>query len=208
MFGFLFSKKDKKIENITIEDETEFVSTNMDFDQQISWLEKNGWCTNYNYIKKNILIMDDREEIISSIIDDLKSLNASNDFFIDDYNIIQVSTKMAGFNVLDILEYAPDIEIHFALLDIILGGKRVIDDKRKMVDGVDVAIEIWEHFPAADILFFSGCIIETNDDPMSFKNKFNSYTGHDMNNFIIPKDSSFDQELSKLLNFFNGISQF
>ena len=208
MFGFLFGKKNKKIENITIEDETEFVSTNMDFDQQISWLEKKGWCTNYNYIKKNILIMDDREEIISSIIDDLKSLNASNDFFIDDYNIIQVSTKMAGFNVLDILEYAPDIEIHFALLDIILGGKRIIDDKRKMVDGVDVAIEIWEHFPAADILFFSGCIIETNDDPISFKNKFNSYTGYDMNNFIIPKDSSFDQELSKLLNFFNGISRF
>ena len=150
--------------------------------------------------------MDDREEIISSVLDDLAALDNTNNFFLEDYNILTVSSKMAGFSVLDILEKAPKIEINFALLDVILGGKKNIDGKRKMVDGVDVALAIWEKFPNADILFFSGCIIETNDDPFSFKNKFDKYTDDDMNNYLMPKDITFEQELNKLSNFFNGFS--
>jgi len=162
-------------------------------------------CKNDMLITNNVLT-DDREEIISSVLDDLAALDNTNNFFLEDYNILTVSSKMAGFSVLDILEKAPKIEINFALLDVILGGKKNIDGKRKMVDGVDVALAIWEKFPNADILFFSGCIIETNDDPFSFKNKFDKYTGDDMNNYLMPKDITFGQELSKLSNFFNGFS--
>lgn len=206
MFWF-FNKKEKVphiFDNTDVNIDPK--SNIMDLNDQIKWLQQNQWCSDYDVTKKNILIMDDRIEIISSIIDDLTSLNESNSFFIDEYNILSVSSKMAGFHVIDILNYAPDIEINYALLDIILGGKKMVNDKKYMVDGVDVALEIWDHFPAADILFFSGCIIENNIDPLNFKNKFDNYTGEDMNDFIIPKDASFDQELHRLLNFFNGLS--
>ena len=205
MFSMFFGKKNNIVEPTT----TSKINNNniiMTIDEQIEWIKNENWCNEYDTNKKTILIMDDREEIISSVLDDLAALDNTNNFFLEDYNILTVSSKMAGFSVLDILEKAPKIEINFALLDVILGGKKNIDGKRKMVDGVDVAIAIWEKFPNADILFFSGCIIETNDDPFSFKNKFDKYTDDDMNNYLMPKDITFEQELTKLSNFFNGFS--
>ena len=205
MFSMFFGKKNNIVEPTT----TSKINNNniiMTIDEQIEWIKNENWCNDYDINKKTILIMDDREEIISSVLDDLAALDNTNNFFLEDYNILTVSSKMAGFSVLDILEKAPKIEINFALLDVILGGKKNIDGKRKMVDGVDVAIAIWEKFPNADILFFSGCIIETNDDPFSFKNKFDKYTDDDMNNYLMPKDITFEQELTKLSNFFNGFS--
>lgn len=201
MFSMFFGKK-----NNIVEPTTTLKINNMTIDEQIEWIKNENWCNDYDTNKKTILIMDDREEIISSVLDDLAALDNTNNFFLEDYNILTVSSKMAGFSVLDILEKAPKIEINFALLDVILGGKKNIDGKRKMVDGVDVALAIWEKFPNADILFFSGCIIETNDDPFSFKNKFDKYTDDDMNNYLMPKDITFEQELTKLSNFFNGFS--
>ena len=203
MFSMFFGKKNNIVEPTTT---VKINNNNMTIDEQIEWIKNENWCNDYDPNKKTILIMDDREEIISSVLDDLAALDNTNNFFLEDYNILTVSSKMAGFSVLDILEKAPKIEINFALLDVILGGKKNIDGKRKMVDGVDVALAIWEKFPNADILFFSGCIIETNDDPFSFKNKFDKYTDDDMNNYLMPKDITFEQELSKLSNFFNGFS--
>lgn len=207
MFSMFFGKKNNIVEpTTTVKINNKNNNNNMTIDEQIEWIKNENWCNDYDINKKTILIMDDREEIISSVLDDLAALDNTNNFFLEDYNILTVSSKMAGFSVLDILEKAPKIEINFALLDVILGGKKNIDGKRKMVDGVDVALAIWEKFPNADILFFSGCIIETNDDPFSFKNKFDKYTDDDMNNYLMPKDITFEQELSKLSNFFNGFS--
>ena len=210
MFSMFFGKKNNIVEPTTTlkinNNNNNNNNNNMTIDEQIEWIKNENWCNDYDTNKKTILIMDDREEIISSILDDLAALDNTNNFFLEDYNILTVSSKMAGFSVLDILEKAPKIEINFALLDVILGGKKNIDGKRKMVDGVDVALAIWEKFPNADILFFSGCIIETNDDPFSFKNKFDKYTDDDMNNYLMPKDITFEQELTKLSNFFNGFS--
>ena len=205
MFSMFFGKKNNIVEPTTSL-KINNNNNNMTIDEQIEWIKNENWCNDYDTNKKTILIMDDREEIISSVLDDLAALDNTNNFFLEDYNILTVSSKMAGFSVLDILEKAPKIEIKFALLDVILGGKKNIDGKRKMVDGVDVALAIWEKFPNADILFFSGCIIETNDDPFSFKNKFDKYTDDDMNNYLMPKDITFEQELTKLSNFFNGFS--
>lgn len=205
MFSMFFGKKNNIVEPTTSL-KINNNNNNMTIDEQIEWIKNENWCNDYDINKKTILIMDDREEIISSVLDDLAALDNTNNFFLEDYNILTVSSKMAGFSVLDILEKAPKIEINFALLDVILGGKKNIDGKRKMVDGVDVALAIWEKFPNADILFFSGCIIENNDDPFSFKNKFDKYTDDDMNNYLMPKDITFEQELSKLSNFFNGFS--
>lgn len=206
MFSMFFGKKNNIVEPTTTVKINNKNNNNMTIDEQIEWIKNENWCNDYDINKKTILIMDDREEIISSVLDDLAALDNTNNFFLEDYNILTVSSKMAGFSVLDILEKAPKIEINFALLDVILGGKKNIDGKRKMVDGVDVALAIWEKFPNADILFFSGCIIENNDDPFSFKNKFDKYTDDDMNNYLMPKDITFEQELSKLSNFFNGFS--
>ena len=86
------------------------------------------------------------------------------------------------------------------------GGKKVIDGKRKMLDGVDVAVNIWEKFEETEILFFSGCIIESGSkDIFNFKDKFEDYTGDPIENYILPKDSSFEDELDKLTELFLGV---
>ena len=179
-----------------------------DINSQINWIISNGWTDNYDLSKKTLLIMDDREAITASVMDDLYSLEARNiNFNLSDYNIVNVYSKMAGFHVIDILENAPLIEIHFAILDIILGGKKIVDGKRKMIDGVDVAIEIWKKFDSTEILFFSGCIIDSDTkDIFNFKNKFKEFTGDSIEDYILSKDSSFDFELKKLSEFFLGIS--
>lgn len=202
MFNFLKKKKKEPEKNVveTIED----FSSPLNTDSQIDWMKQQKWISdNFDINKRNILIMDDRKEIISSMIDDLKSLDESIIFNLDYYNIISVATKMAGFHVLDILEKAPDIEIHYALLDIILGGKRVVDGKRRMVDGVDVALEIYKQHQNSEILFFTGCIIEDTNDPSHFKNKFNKFTGEDIRDHIMTKDISFEEELVQLSTFFH-----
>lgn len=212
MFGLFKKKKSEDVlplDNVpttqTEKEITPVTQSKKSIEEQSKWLIENGWMsTPYIKQKKTILIMDDREEIVSSIIDDLKALDASNSFFIDDYNIITTFSKMAGFHVIDIIENAPDIEINYALLDIVLGGKKVVDGVRTMVDGVDVAIRLYKRFSSIDILFFSGCIIESSDDPSHFRNRFESFTGDDMNAYILQKDVSFDEELKRLSQLFNG----
>lgn len=209
MFGKLFGKDDSKKNEKSNEpiEAAEYPDAN-DIDAQIDWLIANGWTDSYDPEKKSLLIMDDREAIISSIMDDLYSLDDQEaDFNISRYNIIKIHSKMAGFKVMDILDHAPLIEFNYALLDIILGGKKVIEGKRKMVDGVDVAIEIWKNFETTDILFFSGCIIESDSkDIFNFKDKFEEFTGDSIENYILPKDSSFEDELEKLSEFFLGFN--
>jgi hypothetical protein len=211
MFGKLFGKNGNKSNEVKQNEISNQNETNPDqnnVDSQIDWLINNGWTDSYDVGKKTILIMDDREAIISSMMDDLYSLDdQESEFNLNSYNILKIHSKMAGFQVFDILEKAPLIEIKYALLDIILGGKKVIDGKRTMVDGVDVAIAIWDKFETAEILFFSGCIIESDSrDIFNFKDKFEEYTGDNIENYILPKDSSFDDELVKLAEFFLGIN--
>lgn len=208
---FKLFKKKPKIENnddecVCIEQDPALVSSTDDHDiiRQIEWLKQNEWVFNdeYDINKKNILIMDDKDEIISSVIDDLYTLESNSTFYLDDYNILTISSKMAGFHVFDILEKASKIEIDYALLDIILGGKKVINGKRVMIDGIDVAIQIWNHFPQSEILFFSGCIIDQSIKET--KIKFDAFTGDDLNNFMLPKGIGIEKELEKLMFFFNS----
>lgn len=202
MFSFFKNKKNTQ-EPIKNDEIQTIVSTDLSIQSQ--WLVNNGWLKeNYDKNKKTILIMDDREEIISSILDDLKSLERSGDFFINDYNILTVFTKMAGFDVLRIIDEAKEIEIHYALLDIILGGKKLVDDKRKMIDGVDVAINLYQRFNSIDILFFTGCIVDNSNDPTNFKNKFEKFMGDSISKYMMPKDIPFDEEIKRLSAFFNG----
>jgi hypothetical protein len=202
MFSFFKNKKNTQ-EPIKNDEIQTIVSTDLSIQSQ--WLVNNGWLKeNYDKNKKTILIMDDREEIISSILDDLKSLERSGGFFINDYNVLTVFTKMAGFDVLRIIDEAKEIEIHYALLDIILGGKKLFGDKRKMIDGVDVAINLYERFNYIDILFFTGCIVDNSNDPTNFKNKFEKFMGDSISKYMMPKDIPFDEEIKRLSAFFNG----
>lgn len=204
MFDFLF-KRDKNnkatVSNTVENSKNSFESLN----EQVSWLITNGWLVDskYNKENKNILIMDDSEEIILSILDDLRSIDSPH-FNLSKFNIITVSTKMAGFDVLEIIKNADRIKIDFALLDIVLGGKKDIDGIRKMLDGVDIAIELLKNNPAVHLLFFSGCIIEETNDSLHFRTRFENFVGEDMNDYIIPKDIDFEDGLNKLTKFFVG----
>ena len=205
MFNFFSKRKKTKKDNNEITNDCKDTSSNININSQIEFLKKNGWLKyeDFSLEKSNLLLMDDKYAIISAVIDDLENLNDSNSFHLEDYNIITVSSKMAGFDVLDILQNSPDIIIDYAFLDIILGGKKVINDKRIMIDGVDVAIQIWNKFPQAQILFFSGCIIEPSNDKSHFTSRFKTYRGEDLNNYILSKDINFDSASERLKRFFN-----
>jgi hypothetical protein len=204
MLSNLFGKKIRKVDYHNTNKSETHNFTNMQ--DQITWLTDNGWVNGntFNKSNKNILIMDDRQDIISAVIDDLERMDETEIINLNHFNLITVSSKNAGFHVLDILEKAPNITIDYALLDIVLGGKKIVDGVKQMVDGVDVAIQIWERFSTAQILFFSGCIIENSNDRDDFKNRFTSYTQEDISDYLLPKDIDFDSEIDQLATFFNG----
>ena len=214
MFKSFFSRKkpdeeptNNNSENIEVSNIND--NANMNIKEQIRWLEDTNWLEihqKYYEDRINLLIMDDSAEIISSLIDDLETLNESNSINLDEYNIIAVSSRLAGFKVLEILKKAPDINIDYALLDIVLGGKKVVDGIRTMVDGVDIAIQLLKQYPEVEILFFSGCIIESVSNTSHFTTKFNDFTGDKLNDYMMPKDINFEKELKKLTNFLNGFS--
>lgn len=167
------------------------------------YLSLHGICTEFNDTLNNLIIMDDREEIVESLIDEMFLLSKQDRLFnIESLNILKFSGKMAGFNVVELLNRFKDIEIEFALLDIVLGGKKMVGDKRLMLDGVDVALKIFETSPDCKILFFSGCFDESvNEQPFGIK--FFKNTGNNIYEYSMPKDVSIFEEKERLKEFFN-----
>jgi CheY-like chemotaxis protein len=177
----------------------------------------------------NILVMDDSEGNADITIEDLQelielsvalrngieSLNQEDKDFISTLsnyqmtnlhtlslfkpNIIKATGDMAAFEVLHSLRSSKCI-IHFAILDIIIGGMNQIDGKTKILDGIDVAKEIMDRGGIA--LFYSGCSIDADS---SESKKTRQLLHKDIQNMIIEKTSSFEDKkkiILKSLNFF------
>jgi CheY-like chemotaxis protein len=177
----------------------------------------------------NILVMDDSEDNADITIEDLQelielsaalrngieSLNQADKDFISTLsnsqmtnlhtlslfnpNIIKATGDMAAFEVLYSLRSCKSI-IHFAILDIIIGGMNQIDGKTKILDGIDVAKEIMERGGTA--LFYSGCSVDIDS---SESKKTRQLLHEDIQNMIIEKTSSFEDKkkiILKSLNFF------
>lgn len=131
--------------------------------------------------KPTIILIDDHAGVISFLLDDLKDLNITTDFF----NILTFSSEHAAFKLRTYLKkHHENLRVTHAIIDITLGGSLYQESGNVILDGVDVLIDIRKYYKNLEFIFFTGnklnpyikrneCIInkfkdEMNDDIMNY----------------------------------------
>lgn len=105
----------------------------------------------------DIETINKRYKLLLENIDDETLTNLSK-LNLDDFNIILVTGKMAGYTLISALDRG--LTVDYAILDIILGGSGVYRGKTTIVDGIDVAKEIISRNQKAHVMFYTGCSFE------------------------------------------------
>lgn len=164
-----------------------------------------------------LLMMDDFSGIISVLMDDLKAIKLSTEVggdeslsLLDNLNIVYADGAMAAFSVKQFLDDYKQVNpvpsvgdepltnrdckiknIDIALLDITIGGCNYIDGIMVEYDGIDIAKFIKEIFPDCQIWFITGHKPnKRNPTIYKYMEKFRSFFGKDIDNYIIPKNSN------------------
>lgn len=88
--------------------------------------------------------------------------------------------------------------IHYAFLDIIIGGYNMKDGIGQIPDGIDVAKDLIDSNPDVKVLFYSGCSVDS--ESQEFK-KCKSSLNKDINNMIIMKNNDLLEKKMQLVKF-------
>lgn len=151
---------------------------------------------NYND-RPLILLMDDYPGVISLLHDDMKYTDKE---YKDKYCFLESTGNFAAFSVIDYLQREDHKKIDIAFLDITLGGIIVKNGKVTEYDGVDVAIGILKDNPDAKIKFITGHTINRkNPELFKFITKFETFTGKEIDSFVIPKNASRIDSIAEVL---------
>lgn len=117
-------------------------------------------------------------------------------FDINNYNIIMCTGKMAAFQVMKLLEN--NTRIDKAFLDILIGGYNIHNNKTTILDGIDVAKEIYTYNESSEVLFYSGCSLsEDSDEYIKSKKELNK----DIRKMVLSKDNDQFGKKIRLIEF-------
>lgn len=178
--------------------------------------------------RPTILLMDDFPGIISILIDDFNSINPEikNYFnilyadgnmaafsvkkFLHDYKEYRIETLDIGTHNNYIAKFSNIKEIDLALLDITIGGYHYNTDTHEIIeyDGIDIAKFLKEEFKNINFYFITGHIInKRNPKIFKFVEKFFSYFNKNIDDFVIPKNSTriefYKKEIKELCKKYN-----
>lgn len=126
-----------------------------------SWIKKD---LKIDKSKPSILIIDDNPGLVSFLRDDIESIFDKNHLDIDDFNIIEFTSKFTAYTFIATHQYFDGLNIKYAIIDITLGGSVQTYNGNIRLTGVDVFKEIYR--------------IEGEDL------KFVFYTGNQLNPYI------------------------
>jgi hypothetical protein len=157
--------------------------------------------------KKNILVMDDSSIMTMLIEKDLHRIFNSKDKVLDsllkemnrrqytetkisqvldvfyslkeeNYNITISNGDKCGYSVKNTVEQNPDFIVHYAILDIILGGIIINErDEFEYVDGIDVGEVLMERY-STNVLFHTGCSLDGSKESLKLQElntKYNNF---------------------------------
>lgn len=146
--------------------------------------------------KKNVLIVDDTTDvsfIYQRYLNIIKRRTIKNPYM--DFNIVSSIGNNCGLIAFKFLKDKP---IDSAILDLTLGYLvRTGDSDYIVLDGVDIAIEIWKRYPTAKIIFWTAnALNKTNMALNTYSKKFKYVTGKKLEDYYVSKG---DTELHKKL---------
>jgi len=143
----------------------------------------------YDPNKPSVLLFDDNYGVISFLKDDLEELDEENKINLKNYNIIEFTSKYAGFQALATLKSYSGLNIKYAIFDLTLGGGVYDEVKGNVIlDGVDIFENVRYYNPDMRYIFFTGNklnpYINKNKEIMD---KFEKISGEDINKHILFK---------------------
>ena len=112
----------------------------------------------------------------------------------DDFNIILITGKMAGFQLVSAI--GRGLRVDYAVLDIILGGSGVYKGETSIIDGIDLAGDILDRNPEANVMFYTGCSFEKGQDEYKRVSKLTSR----INDMVLFKNNDLLYKKKRLIN--------
>ena len=144
----------------------------------------------------NLLIMDD--VAITMSLYKISFKNMTRDHFYNIIDHVTIATALGSNAGLVAYKYLLEHEINFAIIDITIGQIVYTDDNSIIeIDGIDIAIEIWNRYPKAKIVFVTAHSLNRDNKKLNYYfNKFEEMTGKKIENYYINKN---DLNRTKLL---------
>lgn len=148
--------------------------------------------------KPSVLIIDDQKGIISIVEDYMAECGVDS----SQYNILSFYGNFAAFVMQATLERLKEeqalAKIDIAIIDIVLPGKKKINDRYTKYDGVDVAMYLNENFDLKNFAFYTGNIVSAYVGFINEKTeKFFRYFKKPMSEHIIYKGNGSEEEVIK-----------
>lgn len=154
---------------------------------------------------KNVLIVDDLEDIDVLYLRAFKAIKVTNDKknkernVYKDFNVYSTFENNCGAIAFNFIK---NNRIDYAILDITLGYLTNLDNgKYVTIDGIDLAVEIWKRYPTCHVVFSTvHTCNQKNPTINKYFKKFNILTGKNLEDYYIEKNSEhLYEELEKFL---------
>lgn len=133
---------------------------------------------------------------------DNKTLDDLSHLCLDEYEITLITGKMAGFSLINALKKG--LIVDYAVLDIILGGSGLYKDTQTILDGIDVAKDILESNPKANVMFYTGCSFEKGQEEYKKVSKLTD----NMEDMVLHKGNDLLHKKKKLIELLSRPSRF
>jgi len=166
---FIEMLEDLSIKNIKKFDDIDINQILDNFERDLREISKEKDLSEIRFI----LIMDDHYGSLKLLENDLKELlkNHKKNFY-----IFKLSTEYAPFYLLKFINIFKKYNIKFSLtvLDIIYGGIEIKNNKKIILDGIDIAQKLIEedlYQGIPNIVFYTGCDLNMNSEEYEKINK-------------------------------------
>ena len=94
--------------------------------------------------------------MVSFLRDDIEEIFLKHKMRINDYNILEFSSKFAAYNFMATHEFYDGLNIMYAIIDITYGGSVQSNYGNLRLTGVDIFREVYRNNPEVKFLFYTG----------------------------------------------------
>ena len=136
---------------------------------------------------QNIVIIDDSYGIVDVVKEYVEKILLSNEIF-KTTGVLAVAGIHAPFVLTEVLKELELKKIDYAIIDIVLPGKMIINNQNVKFDGIDVAIHLHKNYGCTNFCFYSGNVVSEYVEFIGEKmKKFTNHFNKDLRDYIIYK---------------------
>jgi len=166
------------------------------------------WHKEWDKSKRTFLIIDDNFGIVAIIKDIIDELNEEGKIDLKEWNILSFQEKQAGIQLIKALKI-DKLKVDAAFIDMTYGSIIRIKDKNIKINGIHIFKFLKDINKNLKFKFYTGNIlndyISNNKEIIDY---FKKITGEDIENYMILKSGTTDEDLKEeVLNLFRKVDK-